>query len=171
AARSPATRRVARLAARRFGAVAAGARCSLRAVSLVRSIPGGARVLDLVTAPLHRVAPLLVPRLRPGMELPTAAPPLAVPRAMSQGGRGGAEPPPAQRASEGFTPERAEARRVVYFPSCLTRILGARPGEVAVPTARAMLDVLEGQGFSVVHPGGVGALCCGMPFVSKYFFE
>jgi len=59
----------------------------------------------------------------------------------------------------------------VYFPSCLTRILGARPGEAAVPTARAMLDVLEGQGFSVVHPGGVGALCCGMPFASKYFTE
>ena len=148
AARSPATRRVARLAARRFGAVAAGARCSLRAVSLVRSIPGGARVLDLVTAPLHRVAPLLVPRLRPGMDLPTAAPPLAAPRAGAIG-----------------------SPRVVYFPSCLTRILGARPGEVVVPTARAMLDVLEGQGFSVVHPGGVGALCCGMPFVSKYFFE
>src|SRR5207247_5755442 len=107
---------------------------------------------------------------RPGMDLPTAAPPLAVPRAMSQGGLGGAERAPAQRAGEGFTPERANAR-VVYFPSCLTRILGPRPGEVAVPTARAMLDVLEGQGFSVVHPGGVGALCCGMPFVRKYFFE
>jgi D-lactate dehydrogenase len=36
---------------------------------------------------------------------------------------------------------------------------------------RAMLDVLEAQGFSVVYPGGVGSLCCGMPFVSKYFSE
>jgi D-lactate dehydrogenase len=172
AARSPAACRMARVAARRFGAVAAGARFSLRAVALVRSIPGGARVLDLVSAPLHRVAPLLVPRLCPGMDLPAAAPPLAIPRAMSQGGLGGAQRPPAQRASEGFTPERAEAApRVVYFPSCLTRILGARPGEAAVPMARAMLDVLEGQGFSVVHPGGVGALCCGMPFASKYFTE
>jgi D-lactate dehydrogenase len=148
AARSPATRGMARLAARRFGAVAAGARLSLWAVALVRSVPGGARVLDVVTAPLHRVAPLLVPRLRPGMDLPAAAPPLAVPSARTNG-----------------------ASRVVYFPSCLTRILGARPGEAAVPMARAMLDVLEGQGFSVVHPGGVGALCCGMPFASKYFPE
>ncbi len=148
AARSPATRGMARVAARRFGAVAAGARFSLRAVSLVRSIPGGARILDLVTAPLHRVAPLLVPRLRPGLDLPTAAPPLAVPRARTD-----------------------RAQRVVYFPSCLTRILGSRPGEAAVPMARAMLDVLEGQGFSVVHPGGVGGLCCGMPFASKYFSE
>jgi D-lactate dehydrogenase len=37
--------------------------------------------------------------------------------------------------------------------------------------ARAMLDVLEARGFSVVHPGRVGSLCCGMPFVSKYFSE
>jgi D-lactate dehydrogenase len=148
AARSPAARRMARFAARRFGAVAAGARFSLRAVPVVRSIPGGARVLDLVTAPLHRVAPLLVPRLGPETDLPAAAPPLALPRASA-----------------------SSTQRVVYFPSCLTRILGARPGEAAVPMARAMLDVLEGQGFSVVHPGGVGALCCGMPFASKYFSE
>jgi D-lactate dehydrogenase len=148
AARSRLSRRLARLAARRFGVVAAGARFSLRAVSAVRSAPGGAQVLDLVTAPLNRLAPLLVPRLRPGMDLPTAAPPLADPRPVANG-----------------------SPRVVYFPSCLTRILGPRPGESAVPMARAMLDVLEAQGFAAVHPGGVGSLCCGMPFASKYFSE
>jgi len=149
AARSPVSRRLARLAARHFGAVATGARLSLRAVSLVRSVPGGARLLDLVTAPLNRRAPLLVPRLRPGLDLPAAAPPLALPPASANGSR----------------------RRVVYFPSCLTRILGPRPGESAPPLGRAMLDVLEAQGFSVVHPEGVGSLCCGMPFASKYFSE
>jgi len=148
AARSPRSRRLARLAARRFGVVAAGARFSLRAVSLARSVPGGARVLDLATAPLNRVAPLLVPRLRPAMDLPAAATPLAAPRAGANG-----------------------SPRVVYFPSCLTRILGPRPGESAVPMARAMLDVLEAQGLWVVHPGEVGSLCCGMPFASKYFSE
>jgi D-lactate dehydrogenase len=171
AARSPASRHLARLAARHFGAVAAGARLSLRAVALARSVPGGARLLDLVTAPLNRMAPLLVPRLRPGMDLPAAAPPLPAPQAMSKGGLGGAKRPPAQTASEGFTPERAEDRRVVYFASCLTRILGPRPGESATPMGRAMLDVLEAQGFTVVHPDGVGSLCCGMPFASKYFVE
>ena len=148
AARSAGSRRLARLAARHFGAVARGARISLRAVSLLRSVPGGVRVLDLVTAPLNRLAPLLVPRLRPQVALPTAAPPLAVPR-----------------------PTASLTPRVVYFPSCLTRILGAQPGESAPPLARAMLDVLEAEGFSVVHPPGVGSLCCGMPFASKYFSE
>jgi D-lactate dehydrogenase len=148
AARSPASRRLALLAARNFAAVAAGARFSLRAVSIVRSLPGGAQVLDLVTAALHRLAPLLVPHLRPHLDLPTAAPPLPAPRVSANG-----------------------HVRVVYFPSCLTRILGPRPGESAVPMGRAMLDVLEAQGFSVVGPGRVGSLCCGMPFVSKYFSE
>jgi len=148
AARSSVSRRLALLAARNFGAVAGGARFSLRAVSIVRSLPGGALVLDLVTAPLHRLAPLLVPRLRPTLDLPTAAPPLPAPRVSANG-----------------------HPRVVYFPSCLTRILGPPPGESAVPMGRAMLDVLEAQGFSVVHPGRVGSLCCGMPFVSKYFSE
>mgnify|MGYP006889799287 CR=1 FL=1 len=32
--------------------------------------------------------------------------------------------------------------RVVYFPSCLTRILGAMPGEGMVPPARAMIPTI-----------------------------
>ena len=63
-----------------------------------------------------------------------------------------------------------EAPRVVYFPSCLTRILGSLPGEDAPPTAQAMLDVLGRAGFEVVYPDGIDALCCGMPFSSKAFF-
>ena len=62
------------------------------------------------------------------------------------------------------------APRVVYFPSCLTRILGPLPGEDALPTAQAMLDVLGRAGFDVVYPDGIEALCCGMPFSSKAFF-
>jgi D-lactate dehydrogenase len=149
ATRSPASRRLAVLAARHFGAVAAGARLSLRAAALVRAVPGGARALDVMTAPLNRVAPLLVPRLLPGMDLPAPAPPLARPRPHAGNG----------------------SPRVVYFPSCLTRIMGPRPGETATPMARAMLDVLEARGFAVVHPDGVGSLCCGMPFVSKYLLD
>jgi D-lactate dehydrogenase len=31
--------------------------------------------------------------------------------------------------------------------------------------------VLEARGFAVVHPDGVGSLCCGMPFASKYLLD
>ena len=129
------------------------ARLSLGAASRLRSLPGGARALDLLTTPLHRAAPMLVPRLRPDMELPAPAWPLPA----------AAEPPRVE--AEG------SPRRVVYFPSCLTRILGPLPGEAAVPLARAMLDVLEAGGFAVVLPPDIGSLCCGMPFASKAFPE
>jgi D-lactate dehydrogenase len=58
---------------------------------------------------------------------------------------------------------------VVYFPSCLTRIVGPGPDENALPTAQAMLDVLGMAGFDVVYPDAIDALCCGMPFSSKAF--
>jgi D-lactate dehydrogenase len=58
---------------------------------------------------------------------------------------------------------------VVYFPSCLTRIVGPLPGEGAAPLADAMLDVLETAGLDVGYPDGVATLCCGMPFASKAF--
>src|SRR5439155_1955219 len=153
ARRSSASGRLALLAARRFGAVAAMARLSLGAASRLRSLPGGARALDLLTTPLHRAAPMLVPRLRPDMELPAPAWPLPA----------AAEPPRVE--AEG------SPRRVVYFPSCLTRILGPLPGEAAVPLARAILDVLQAGGFAVVLPPAIGSLCCGMPFASKAFSE
>jgi D-lactate dehydrogenase len=66
---------------------------------------------------------------------------------------------------------RPSDRGVVYFPSCLTRIVGALPGERGTPTARAMLDVLEWAGYTVRLPKEIDGLCCGMAFASKGFFE
>jgi D-lactate dehydrogenase len=61
------------------------------------------------------------------------------------------------------------ADRVVYFPSCLTRMIG--PAEGDVPLARAMHDVLAAAGFGVAHPDGVSDLCCGLAFANKAFPE
>jgi D-lactate dehydrogenase len=68
-------------------------------------------------------------------------------------------------------PASGDGRRVVYFPSCLTRILGPLPGETAPPLADAVLDVLAAAGFDVAYPEGVTRLCCGMPFASKAYPE
>jgi D-lactate dehydrogenase len=87
-----------------------------------------------------------VPRVPPDLALPWPAPGL--------GRRAGAAP-------------AAAGRGVVYFPSCLTRIVGALPGEDALPPARAMDEVLRWAGFSVRLPDGVEGLCCGMAFASK----
>jgi D-lactate dehydrogenase len=142
-----AAHRMAAAAARHFGLVAALARAGLRVASIAGRSAAGRRLLSGASGPLHRALPSLVPWLRTDTVLPRAARGLpAIPR-----------------------PSSGAAPRVVYFPSCLTRILGPMPGEDATPTAHAMLDVLGRAGFEVAYPEGIGALCCGMPFSSKAF--
>jgi D-lactate dehydrogenase len=149
AARQPASgRRLAAAAARNFGAVARAARAGLRAGTLLGRTPPGRALLSGATRPLHRVLPSLVPWLGRDRHVPAPAPPLPPLRAMPPG-----------------------SPRVVYFPSCLTRILGPLPGEDAKPLARAMADVLAAGGFQAVYPEGIGGLCCGMPFSSKAYSE
>jgi len=138
-------RHLASFLAGHYGAVAAAARAGLRAAGLLRGLPGGAGVLSAVTALLHRAAPSAMPHMAPDIDVPRPAPPLPPPR-----------------------PTRGR-RRVVYFPSCLTRIVGPLPREGAAPLAGAMLDVLETAGLDVGYPDGVAGLCCGMPFASKAF--
>jgi D-lactate dehydrogenase len=140
--------RIARMLARHFGLTARAARAGLRFASLARRTRAGRHLLSGATRPLHRALPSVIPWLRNETHLPRAADPL----------------PPAKRASSG-----ASTSRVVYFPSCLTRILGPLPGEDVLPTAEAMVDVLAMAGFEVVYPPGIDALCCGMPFSSKAF--
>jgi len=138
-------RRSAELAASRLGATLALARAGLRTVAVLDRLPAGPRILAAVTAVAHRIAPGLLPRTDPAQPLPRAASRLPEPRA-SNGGR-----------------------RIVYFPSCLTRVVGSMPGAVERPVAREMLDLLEAAGWSVTYPAGIGALCCGMPFGSRAF--
>jgi D-lactate dehydrogenase len=140
-----AARALASFLAGHYDAVAVAARAGLRVAALLRGLPGGAGLLSAATAALHRAAPSAVPHIARDMDLPRPAPRLPPPR------------PPRGR------------RRVVYFPSCLTRIVGPLPGEGATPPAAAMLDVLDAAGLDAAYPDGVAGLCCGMPFASKAF--
>jgi D-lactate dehydrogenase len=142
-AHSPLASRLAGIAAEHFSLVAGVARASLGAANVVRRLPLGAQLVELVAEAAHGMAPSLVPRLPPSLALPWPAPSL---RSMEAGNGG---------------------RAVVYFPSCLTRIMGSLPGEQALPTARAMHDVLTWAGLSVRVPPGISELCCGMAFASK----
>ncbi len=150
AAHSTTAGRLAAGAADHFSLVARGARAALGAARLARSLPLGPRFVEATTDLLHSAAPTLVPHVPPGLDLPGPAPRLPV-----------APPPP--------TPAAASERAVVYFPSCLTRMLGALPGEAFPPTARAMHDVLRWAGLAVHVPDGIAGLCCGMAFQSKGF--
>jgi D-lactate dehydrogenase len=143
AAQPEAARRVAEAAAGHFGVVAAGARAGLATVALLRAAPLGDRLVEAASGLVHEAAPTLVPHVARDTALPRPAPAL----------------PPARAA--------AGERAVVYFPSCLTRIVGALPGEDLVPPARAMHDVLRFAGLEVRTPEGIDGLCCGMAFASK----
>ncbi len=69
---------------------------------------------------------------------------------------------PAQRASQ-------RSERVVYFPSCASRNMGAQRGDDtdALPVAAERL--FRKAGFDVVYPANLPELCCGQPFESKGF--
>ncbi|WP_107852357.1 FAD-binding and (Fe-S)-binding domain-containing protein [Oceanimonas marisflavi] len=58
--------------------------------------------------------------------------------------------------------------RVVYFPSCASRTLGASPGAKDTrPLTEVTLAVLHKAGFEVILPDALNSLCCGMPYQSK----
>ncbi|MET0552211.1 MAG: FAD-binding and (Fe-S)-binding domain-containing protein [Vicinamibacteria bacterium] len=139
AARSRQDRRLAGWTARHLGLATAAARTALRLARALRTLPLGPRALDALSAAGHRLAPSLVPRLRPEVALPRAARPSRAPAA--------ADGPP-----------------VVCFRPCLSRVLGPLPGE---PDAVALPALLARAGFAVVEPASPDALCCGMPFASK----
>ncbi len=76
------------------------------------------------------------------------------------------------RAASGLPPLAAaapDAPHVIYFPSCLTRILGARDGDAS--TADALVDVLGQAGFATAYPARAARLCCGLAFASQGFPE
>ena len=63
-------------------------------------------------------------------------------------------------------------QRVVYFPSCATRMFGAPTRENGMlPTTEAMVALLKRAGFDPVVPEHADGACCGQPFLSKGFPE
>jgi D-lactate dehydrogenase len=95
---------------------------------------------------LHAIAPALLPELPRELALPRPAPPLARRRIATRSGR-----------------------EAVYFPTCLTRVVGPLPGEPVASLSEAVLETLEAAGWAVRIVPRVEGLCCGVPFASKGF--
>ncbi|MCP3670402.1 MAG: 4Fe-4S dicluster domain-containing protein, partial [Gammaproteobacteria bacterium] len=69
-------------------------------------------------------------------------------------------------------PHPKSSRRVVYFPSCVSRSMGTASGDTEQrDLQQVILSLLQKAGFDVVIPPGVNALCCGLPFASKGLVE
>ncbi len=58
----------------------------------------------------------------------------------------------------------------VYFPSCISRTIGALPGEdTELSQAEAFVTVAARAGVGLRIPEGLAGTCCGMPYSSKGF--
>jgi len=66
----------------------------------------------------------------------------------------------------------AEGAQAVYFPACISRMMGALPGEpkdLSLPEALVALARRAGVGLHI--PGDPQGVCCGVPFSSKGYAE
>ena len=61
----------------------------------------------------------------------------------------------------------AEQSSVVYFPTCISRIMGGTENKKSIPDT--FLSVSRKSGVQVIIPEGIEALCCGQLFSSKGF--
>jgi D-lactate dehydrogenase len=65
---------------------------------------------------------------------------------------------------------RGRPDKVVYFPACVARTMGAADGDPdSRPITAAMLSLLDKAGYDVRFPADVSGLCCGLSFESKGF--
>jgi len=79
------------------------------------------------------------------------------------------EMPKAAKALPRTSPEGAEA---IYFPACISRMMGALPGESTELTLpEAMLALCKRAGVPVHIPEDPQGVCCGVPFSSKGFAQ
>ncbi len=142
----PLTRRVGDLVAGHYGATTAGVRMGLGAANLLHGLVG-TRTMQGSLGFLRRISGDRLPKWSPALPRPVHFVP----------------PSPAAPAAAG-----AGRERIVYFPSCAARSMGAQRGHEgtdALPVAAERL--FRRAGFDVVYPERLSELCCGQPFESK----
>ena len=58
----------------------------------------------------------------------------------------------------------------IYYPACISRIMGALPGEPEdISNMQALMNIAQRAGVHLQIPSGLGGHCCGVPFSSKGF--
>lgn len=62
----------------------------------------------------------------------------------------------------------SDASTVVYFPTCISRVMGISPGREK-SIAEVFVSAAGKAGIPLIIPEGIGGTCCGQPFSSKGF--
>lgn len=137
---APGTRayRIGAYAARHLGGVSWGLRGLLGAAGTARLVMGR-RATDALGRAFHRA----------GVPLWTASLPLPAVPYKPKGSAG-------------------RERKVVYFPSCINRVMGRTPrsGETE-PLTEVTVRLCRRAGFEVIYPENMSSLCCGLTWESK----
>lgn len=137
-------RKVALGLARRFATVEPLLRTGLRAGHLVQSVLGAGAMAGITRA-IRAVV---------GKPFPQWS----------------AEMPRAAKAVRPATTKAGAA--AVYFPACISRTMGALPGEpTETSLMEAFVEVARRAGTPVFIPEDVEGVCCGVPFSSKGYTE
>jgi D-lactate dehydrogenase len=140
----PAGHRTARWAAEHFAAVEKGVRLALAVGGVARRLLG-----DGVLNAFTRVPSAVLRRRLPRWLAPM---------------------PGAARARRPATSSTGAS--AVYFPSCVSRTMGALPGESAdLSLMDALVRLGERAGHPLWIPDDVEGVCCGVPFSSKGYVE
>jgi D-lactate dehydrogenase len=137
----PVAQWVAAAAAENFGALTAGVRTGLAAADALHAVVGTSAMKTSLDA-MRRIS---------GGRLPKWSP--ALPRRVNF------------RPSS--APTGADGDRVVYFPSCASRNMGAQRGDDAQALPLVAERLFRRAGYRVAIPAGIAGLCCGQPFESK----
>ncbi len=137
----PTAKKVADIAASHYGALTSGVRLGLGAADLVHGIVGTG-VMKGALDGLRKASGGRLPKWSPALARPVHFVPRPAP------------------------PQRAE--RIVYFPSCAARNMGAQRGHDGVEMLPSVAERLfQRAGFDVVYPAALAGQCCGQPFESK----
>lgn len=111
----------------------------------------GPKPLQAISTLLNKASGNLVPEWNPYM--PRGAAPLKAPL-----------PPQQQVPAE----TRVLPRRVVYLPSCVTRMMGPSLADTERESVHEkMLSLFSKAGYEVIYPEGLSSSCCGMMFNSR----
>lgn len=136
--------------ARNMRAVTTATRLLLRTAGWAQKIFGPA-LMERVTGALHRVFGSAFPRWTPWL------------------------PAPATRLALGSGAHKTQIQtfdKVVYFPSCVSRLFGVSPaGVYSTSQTVQIIELLRRGGYDVVIPEQVSGACCGMAFSSKGYSQ
>jgi D-lactate dehydrogenase len=138
------SRQAAAYVAEHFGETVAAVRTGLKLAATAHAMLGSTRMENL-TAGVRRLSGKRIPHWTPCMPTGVTG--------------------PRRRAIK-----KADAPRAVYFPSCISRIMGPAQGDPdRDPLHAVTVRLLEKAGYEVLFPPRMDTLCCGTPFESKGF--